>query len=230
MIMEKRKASYPKIPEQNWWKLRETFKKSVPSVITKTSLAAMLSLTAESARISILGPLKTLGLVDGTGKPTDLVYDWRDDNKYGEVCDKLRKKLYPTELCELFNDIESANVERIASWFMNSAHCGEATAKSYANFYLLLLKANPYDNLEQKKPSKTQNPTGKSSPRLNKPTKDTATKREKAVSHTSTTEKKFSGIPELHINIQLHISPESTAEQIDKIFESMAKHLKEFSA
>lgn len=31
--------------------------------------------------------------------------------------------------------------------------------------------------------------------------------------------------PEVHIDIQIHISPESSAQQIDKIFESMAKHL-----
>jgi hypothetical protein len=31
--------------------------------------------------------------------------------------------------------------------------------------------------------------------------------------------------PAIHIDIQIHISPESTAQQIDKIFESMAKHL-----
>lgn len=31
--------------------------------------------------------------------------------------------------------------------------------------------------------------------------------------------------PGLHIDIQIHISPESTPDQIDKIFESMAKHL-----
>ncbi|MDN7619565.1 hypothetical protein QZM39_06950 [Burkholderia cenocepacia] len=34
--------------------------------------------------------------------------------------------------------------------------------------------------------------------------------------------------PKLHIDVQIHISPESSAEQIDKIFESMAKHLKDF--
>jgi hypothetical protein len=33
------------------------------------------------------------------------------------------------------------------------------------------------------------------------------------------------GGPDVHIDIQIHISPESTAPQIDKIFESMAKHL-----
>lgn len=31
--------------------------------------------------------------------------------------------------------------------------------------------------------------------------------------------------PSLHIDIQVHISPDSSPDQIDKIFESMAKHL-----
>ena len=31
--------------------------------------------------------------------------------------------------------------------------------------------------------------------------------------------------PKLHVDIQIHISPDSSPEQIDKIFESMAKHL-----
>jgi hypothetical protein len=228
--VEKKKVSYPKIPERNLWKLRETLKKTVPSVITKKSLAAMFSLSEDSARTSIFSPLKTLGLIDDTGRPTDLVYDWRDDSKYGEVCDKLRKQLYPAELCELFNDIESADVERIAVWFMSSTRCGQAAAKVYANFYLLLLRANPSDSLEQEKPSKKKKPTGKSSPRLNKSRESMTTKKEKTVSLAPTSGKKLSGIPELHINIQLHISPESTVEQIDKIFESMAKHLKEFDA
>jgi hypothetical protein len=33
------------------------------------------------------------------------------------------------------------------------------------------------------------------------------------------------GGPAVHIDIQIHISAESTAQQIDKIFESMSKHL-----
>ena len=36
---------------------------------------------------------------------------------------------------------------------------------------------------------------------------------------------KFTGGPAVHIDIQIHISPESTPQQIDKIFENMAKRL-----
>jgi hypothetical protein len=35
-----------------------------------------------------------------------------------------------------------------------------------------------------------------------------------------------SQFPDVHINIQVHISPESTPEQIEKIFESMAKYMR----
>jgi len=34
--------------------------------------------------------------------------------------------------------------------------------------------------------------------------------------------------PSIHIDLQIHISPEAKPEQVDKIFESIAKHFKEF--
>ena len=39
--------------------------------------------------------------------------------------------------------------------------------------------------------------------------------------------KKFTdeSVPELHLNIQIHISPDAPEEQIDQIFAAMAKHL-----
>lgn len=39
--------------------------------------------------------------------------------------------------------------------------------------------------------------------------------------------KDVSRVPSLHIDIQVHISPQSSDTQIDKVFESMAKHLKD---
>lgn len=38
------------------------------------------------------------------------------------------------------------------------------------------------------------------------------------------------GYPNLHINIQIHISADSSPDQIDQIFASMAKHLKNFGS
>ncbi|QTN30768.1 hypothetical protein HZ994_00660 [Akkermansiaceae bacterium] len=49
----------------------------------------------------------------------------------------------------------------------------------------------------------------------------------KEMYHGDSTNNRSSGSPEIHINVQVHISPESTPEQIEKIFESMRKHLYE---
>jgi glycine cleavage system regulatory protein len=38
-------------------------------------------------------------------------------------------------------------------------------------------------------------------------------------------ERQKSETPELHINLQIHISSDSSADQIDQIFASMSKHI-----
>lgn len=42
---------------------------------------------------------------------------------------------------------------------------------------------------------------------------------------TATKASSKSNIPSLHIDIQVHISSEASADQIDQVFASMAKHL-----
>ncbi len=90
--------SLPKIADSNWWKLRDLFKRKVPAVVTPNYLASALSMGEASARSNIFGPFKTIGLIDEDGKPTDLAYDWRDDEKYSSVCSTLLEKLYPQEI------------------------------------------------------------------------------------------------------------------------------------
>lgn len=66
-------------------------------------------------------------------------------------------------------------------------------------------------------------------PSRKKVSKTTAVKKPKSVSPVSKP-KEFEGVeklpsqPSVHIDFQIHISPESTPEQIDKIFESMSRH------
>ncbi|KDB96737.1 hypothetical protein AZ19_0498 [Bordetella bronchiseptica E012] len=37
-------------------------------------------------------------------------------------------------------------------------------------------------------------------------------------------------MPSVHIDVQVHISPDTTPEQIDRIFASMSKHLGSYIA
>ena len=226
--------SFPKIAESNWWKLRNLFKQKVPAVVTANYLSSALSMTEQSARGNIISPFKKLGFIDEAEKPTDLAYDWRDDSKYPAVCHTLLGKIYPQEIRDLYPSLEG-DPKILASWFMNYCRCGEPAAKMFTTFYRLLLKADPSSPVEaapqkQKTPASTKRAKSRE-PKTQSPAaiseepeaveKDTPLLAEKP-------EGSHGRLPQLHINIQLHISPETSAEQIDKIFESMARHLKDF--
>ncbi|WP_223532781.1 MULTISPECIES: DUF5343 domain-containing protein [unclassified Pseudomonas] len=231
-------TSYPKIPDANWWTIRDLLKKKVPAVISASYISSALSIGEPSAN-NILGPLRKLGLIDESFKPTELAFDWRDDDKYPVVCQKILETQYPEEIRDLFHTPD-ADPAKITSWFMSKARCGEATAKLYTRFYLLLIKADPSGSITpapkketKTTPQNTKKPVKKiAAQTVEAPAHDAQQKQEPAHSHTQPAvphTRSLNKSPELHINIQLHISPESSADQIDKIFESMAKHLKNFS-
>ena len=229
--------SFPKIAESNWWKLRDLFKQKVPASVTTTYLSSALSMSEESARANLIAPFKKLGILDDTGKPSDLAYDWRDDSKYPNFCKTLLEKLYPQEVRDLFSatDIDS---ESLKNWFMNYSRCGEPAAKMYTAFYKLLLKADPSGSLDTqvRKTKKTNSvpkqtkaiPEQKGKAPVTQANGKKQSKEEDDQIHKKQQKQSENNLPQLHINIQLHISPESTPDQIDKIFESMAKHLKDF--
>ncbi|MES2405496.1 MAG: DUF5343 domain-containing protein [Pseudomonadota bacterium] len=80
------KKSYPKIPRNNWFLLRDKFKQRTPEKVSPSYVATALGMSEASASANIIPPLKTFGLIDDDGKPTDLAFEWRDDEKYPEVC------------------------------------------------------------------------------------------------------------------------------------------------
>jgi hypothetical protein len=231
-------TSFPKIADSSWWKLRDLFKRKVPAIVTPTYLATALSMGEASARSNLIGPFKKIGIIDEDGKPTDRAYDWRDDHKYKAVCEALIDEYYPQEIKDLFHSPD-ADLQQVTNWFMSHARCGEPAAKMYARFYILLLKA---DLKEADVVAAKKEATKKSPPKARKKQAKVTSKpevevvEEKSANQTTAPQAPaqpvqtvLSNAPELHINVQLHISPESSAEQIDKIFESMAKHLKDFN-
>lgn len=222
--------SFPKIAESSWRGLRNLFKQKVPSVVSPTYLASALNMSAESAKGNLINPFIKIGILDESGKPSDLAYEWRDDSKYAKVCEVILNKIYPQELRDLYHS-NSSDKAAIASWFMTYCRCGEPAARMYATFYKLLLAADLSEIEVTTRKKTTKLDTG-----LPRPSKD---KKENTVLTPMNStddmpikephQKHQTGsLPQLHINIQLHISPESTPDQIDKIFESMSKHLKDF--
>jgi Family of unknown function (DUF5343) len=149
--MAELEGSFPKIAEGNWWKLRELFRKKVPSVVTPTYLATALTMKENAARANIMSPFKKIGIFDDEGRPTDLAYTWRDDAKYAEVCSTILEATYPQEVRDLYHD-KGQDLSGLSSWFMHKCRCGEHAAKRYASFYGLLLQADPNGQLEEAGP------------------------------------------------------------------------------
>lgn len=231
-MAEEKKKGYPKIAQANWFGLRDKLKQRVPGEISASYVASAMGMAEGSARANVVSPLKALGIVSEDSKPTELAYDWRDDSKYPEVCEKIIESIYPQELQDLFHTPD-AQLPDVTSWFMRDAKVGEPAAKMFAATYIMLLQKTPQDAKDLTK-NKAANPKA-ASPKKAAKTKKKEPESKSKPSDTPNTNPADGGnthgfSPRLHIDVQVHISPESSPEQIDKIFESMAKHLKDFKS
>lgn len=213
---------YPMISEKNWWTIRDKFKASVPAVVSANYVKTLLSLSSDSSASSnVIGPLKRLGLIDEENKPTPLANDWRLDNKYGEVCASIVERVYSRELLDLFPD--SAVDKNIArNWFMGNGAGQGAADKMVALFILLKSGEIKEKKAVSPKNGAAKNGTKKQAPSVIATVQETVqpNEQDKALADKDTK----SSRPNLHIDLQIHISPDSTPEQIDTIFASMAKH------
>lgn len=217
------KQAYPMISEKNWWDLRNQFKKTIPTIVNASYVKSLLDFKSDdSARNNIILPLRQIGLIDDDGKPTPLATDWRSDEKYPAACKTILKAIYPQQLLELFPD-ESVDQSRVRAWFMDTASLGQSGAGKVTNTFILIkdAKVKQYVTASNKKEV------------VKKPAKKTPSV------HTASTG--FANVPgtqamkqdtqfalpspTMHIDVQVHISPDASPDQIDKIFESMAKHL-----
>lgn len=225
--MAEENRSFPMLPVAHWWTLRKKFKQSIPGVVTDSYLATVLHMEAKSARANVLPFLKILGIIDNDGKPLERAKQWRDDQHYPEVCKSILKDIYPDELLAAVPD-PKPNRNMAERWFANHTGSGEAACRRMAALYSVLVDAN------------TDGETAASRPRdATKPAKKTTQTRAKkadrkakvqtptdppAADSTATNVAQRSG-PGININLQIHISADSSPEQIDQIFASMAKHI-----
>ena len=219
------KPVYPKMPVSNWWAIRAQFRKTLPTVVTSSYLKSLLNLTSDKAARNLIAPLKQLQIIDEENKPTQRAIDWRDDSKYKETCDAMLEEVYPPEVRELYPGPEFDR-ESINGWFMGSAHLGEATAAQVTKIYVLLCQGVVRTDLENLPANKPKRPTGKIKPEKSGAKTDTreSPKETSPKNAPSASSKQSQGNPNLHIDLQIHISPDATLEQIDAIFASMAKH------
>jgi len=216
-MTDEQKETYPAIPVKHWWTLRKRFQQSIPSTVTPGFLTTTLGMKEQSAKANIIPSLVMMGIIDQEGKPRERAARWRDDVEYPEVCREIRNELYPQELLDA---VPGPSVDRpaVERWFASRTGVGQVAARRFALVYELLTIATlPEKRETPPMPAKPKSPV---KPKAKSSVSDESAAKEKELLALSDT------VPSIHIDIQIHVSPDAKPDQIDQIFASMAKHLR----
>ncbi|MDI3563660.1 DUF5343 domain-containing protein [Bradyrhizobium sp. Arg816] len=159
----------------------------------------------------MIGVLKFIGLTDGAGIPTPLWSEYRGQN-HREVLGKAIRQGY-ADLFAIYPDANARTVTDLAHVFSTSSTAGEKVVNQTVQTFKALVEEADFSRQSGFDATVGALTTG--------PLHAAPAAASPAAAHGSPSAKH----PAVHIDIQIHISPESSAEQIDKMFESMAKHL-----
>lgn len=220
--MAKEKESFPMLPAKHWWSLRSKFKQSIPGTVTDNYLATTLNVRVPSARNNVLPYLKSLGLIDNEGKTGDLARKWRDDKQYSSVCESMLKKIYPADLISAVSK-PSEERKAVERWFANHTGAGINAVGRMAGIYIVISEADLSKRPKTKVKKDVSRQKTKTTPKMSKQKRDSASSSELHTHEPPPQQPAF--IPGVNINLEIHISSDATPDQIDKIFESMARHL-----
>lgn len=154
---------------------------------------------------SLLNVLQAAGLVDGSRKPTEAWGTFRGANGPKVLAEGL-KAGYPT-IFGVYPDAHLKSTNELEDVVRTGTKAGaQAVSKIVASFRALAAEADfngVSAMVEEEEVGPVHAPIAEK--RAQEPSRGMG--------------------PSLHIDMQVHISPDASAEQIDKIFESMAKHL-----
>ncbi len=217
---EEQSRGFPMIPARIWWELRAKAKRSPPPEITASYVATACGIS-EKAAANVVPHLRRVGLIEkDSNKTTPRLFDWREDESYAKVCADVLKELYPAELRDALPppDPDRSQAER---WFARKTQTGESSSKQMASFYALVAKADVRESEQGEGEGGAPRPRPRPAPR-----EPPAPKRRNETSAPDRNDvRPKTHVPAMHIDIQIHISPQSSPEQIDAIFASMARHL-----
>lgn len=200
-------ADYPycTVPGKLSELLRKVHDLGIPDKVTTRWLPTIGFASANDR--SIIPVLKFVGLINSSGAPTEIWKEYRG-HASGRALAAAIEQAYG-ELFKTYPDAHSRGAEELKAFFRgHSSYGAQAVSKAVNTFQALCQNADFTGHGAAKRSTPHEVPEVYSEPDRTSQPKQTTT------SNAS-----------LHIDLQIHISPEATPEQIDKIFESMAKHL-----
>jgi hypothetical protein len=215
----------------------------MPIEVTPVYISSTMQMQENSANTNVIRPLRRIGFVDEKGRLTNRGKAWREDSDYAEVCSELIAEVYPQGLLDV-SPPDSFDEAAAKAWFSKVTGAGEVAVRKYVSFYRLVCQKDPNGGAASPVRQGTSDASNKAQARKStaakrptesrirpNPTTEIHSSSDKARESSTNavgstfTDETFNPRPTIHIDIQIHISPESSAEQIDAIFAGMAKHL-----
>jgi len=182
-------------------KIRET---GVPSKVT-TKWMESIGYKSSNDR-GMIPVLQQIRFVDGAGTPKELWSRYRGSS-YRQVLGDGIVEGY-ADLFAMYPDANTRSKEELENFFGTRSTAGKQVISKTVSTFKALCELADFSS-ELGSPKQVETKANDVFARVPAPSGSEA-------SHFS---------PNLHIDIQIHISPETTPEQIDQIFASMAKHL-----
>lgn len=160
---------------------------------------------------TLISPLKQIGFVDESGVPTDRWTQYRG-SEYKTVLAASIKEGY-AELFDLYPKAETIGKEGLQDFFRAQTSASADAVARITSTFLALVSCADFSNSLRSEPvtSQSHSITSKQNPSDHYESIE-----------PSPTSRSFS--PSIHLDIQIHISPDLSTEQIDKIFSSIAKN------
>lgn len=151
---------------------------------------------------SLIGVLKQAGLIDQNSIPTPVWKKYRGANHKRVLGDAIREGY--AELFAVYPDADRRPQEDLEHVFSTSSTGGKQVISKLVSTFSSLVEQAEFT------PTELELPTGP----LHAPAAQAPPPADQARAE-----------PSLHIDIQVHISPEASLEQIDGVFAAMAKHI-----
>jgi len=157
---------------------------------------------------SLLGVLKFVGLIDSNGVPATAWSGYRGAHYKSVLGDAVRRGY--NELFSVYPDADRRSQTELDHVFSTNSTAGkQVIAKTIATFKALADEAEFSVAGEEANRLASASSAHLPVPAALKQSKQSVP----------------GALPNLHIDVQVHISPEASPDQIDQIFASMAKHL-----
>lgn len=223
------KNSFPQIPSTVWWGVRAILQRTPNATVDERMLSVQLGVQEAAARQYIV-ELRRAGILTEESKATPLAQRWRLDQSYAEAVNQILAATYPEGLLHVAPPGE-ADRQKVVNWFLHEG-LGQGAAGNKTATYLLIGSREPNEAPNRGGGVRGKAESGGRAAPKRSPAARPAQAQPAAVPAPAAERRTPAGgqsqrlesIP-LNVNVQIHISADAGAEQIETIFSAMRRYL-----